>query len=77
MKHFFLFELGSVDVILEVDWLAKLGEVKLNWKTITMSFMRQGHDYPALSKNLVSSRELKKEIEIIVVCMCWRPEIGY
>lgn len=39
--NFFLFELGGVDLILGVAWLS-LGEVKVNWKTLTMSFMASG-----------------------------------
>lgn len=30
-KRFHLFELGGVDVILGVEWLAKLEEVTLEW----------------------------------------------
>lgn len=30
-EHFYFFELGGVDLILGVDWLAKLGEVTINW----------------------------------------------
>jgi len=37
-ETFFLFELGGVNVILGVAWLATLGDVKVNWKTLTMNF---------------------------------------
>ena len=42
MNYFFLFDLGGVDVILGMTWLASLGEVQHNWKTLTMSFRYQG-----------------------------------
>lgn len=35
---FFLFELGSMDIILSMDWLCKLGEVKVGWKLQIMKF---------------------------------------
>ena len=41
-ETFFLFELGGVDMILGVAWLATLGEVKVNWKTLTMNFCING-----------------------------------
>lgn len=37
-ENFYLFELGGVDLILAVSWLATLGEVKSNWKNLTMRF---------------------------------------
>ena len=37
-EKFFLFDLGGVDVILGVAWLEKLGDVKVNWKSLTMQF---------------------------------------
>lgn len=42
IHEFFLFELDSIEIILEVDWLCKLREVKLNWKVQTMKFNWQG-----------------------------------
>lgn len=33
-----VFELGGVDLVLGVSWLATLGEVQVNWKTLTMQF---------------------------------------
>jgi len=39
---FFLFDLGGVDLILGVAWLATLGEIKANWQTLSMSFIHQG-----------------------------------
>lgn len=36
--NFFLFELGSIDIILGIDWLYRLGEMKVNWRLQTMTF---------------------------------------
>jgi len=37
-EKFYLFELGRVDIILGVTWLAALEDVKVNWRTLTMTF---------------------------------------
>lgn len=37
-EEFYVFELGDVDVILGVAWLAKLGEVRINWENMTMIY---------------------------------------
>lgn len=37
-EKFYLFELRGVDMILGVEWLAKLGEITLNWREATMAF---------------------------------------
>jgi hypothetical protein len=33
-----LFDLGGVDIVLEVDWLRTLGDIIMNWNKHTMSF---------------------------------------
>nr|KYP48846.1 hypothetical protein KK1_029489 [Cajanus cajan] len=38
-EEFFLFDLGGIDVILGITWLATLGEVKVNWRTFNMTFV--------------------------------------
>ncbi|GJT66732.1 putative mitochondrial protein [Tanacetum coccineum] len=37
-EDFYPLELGSTDVILGVKWLRQLGEVRVNWKRLTMTF---------------------------------------
>lgn len=37
-EKFYLFELGGVHLILRVIWLPSLGEIKINWRNLTMSF---------------------------------------
>ena len=37
-QHFFLMELGGTDVILGVDWLASLGDIKANFQKMTISW---------------------------------------
>lgn len=34
IQNFLLFQLGGVDLILGVDWLGRLGEVKINWGSL-------------------------------------------
>nr|GEV43713.1 reverse transcriptase domain-containing protein [Tanacetum cinerariifolium] len=38
IEDFYLMELGSTDVILRVKWLRQLGETRVNWKELMMSF---------------------------------------
>ncbi|RDX85878.1 hypothetical protein CR513_32869, partial [Mucuna pruriens] len=42
VADFHLFNLGGVDVILGISWLEILGEVKVNWRTLYMSFEQNG-----------------------------------
>lgn len=38
IEDFLLLELGSTDVILGMKWLKTLGDMKVNWKQLTMVF---------------------------------------
>lgn len=60
-----LFEHGGVYVILRVEWLAKLGEVMINWRTMTMGYNMEGKRVliqgdPSLSRQLVEPQALLK-----------------
>lgn len=70
---FYLFELGGVGLILGVAWLATLGEVKVNWSTLTMTFLDHGKAVevrgdPSLVKTLIL---LMKISRIEAVSMLW------
>lgn len=39
---FFPLVLGSTEVILEIEWLEKLGNINTNWKLQTMQFRWNG-----------------------------------
>ncbi|KOM26277.1 hypothetical protein LR48_Vigan246s000500 [Vigna angularis] len=75
-EKFYLFELGGVDLFLVVSWLATLGEVKTNWKTLTMRFNQDAREVriqgdPTLTKRVITPATLLKEIEIEVVSLVW------
>ena len=38
MQHFFIMELGSTDLVLGMDWLASLWNVKANFKTLFLTW---------------------------------------
>lgn len=42
IQDFLPFRFGGVDVILGIDWLKRLGEVKTNWGKQTMHFEWNG-----------------------------------
>ena len=41
-EDFFPLELGSTDVILGLTWLRKLGNTRVNWQALTMTFQLEG-----------------------------------
>lgn len=60
-----VFELGGVDLILGVSWLATLGDIKANWQSLTMQFQtKQGpveiKGDPSLGKFIISPNKLLK-----------------
>lgn len=75
-EDFYVFELGGVDVILGVAWLAKLGEVSTNWGKMTMVYkvgdrkIRIRGD-PTLSRQLVNARGLLKLVEADSGAVVW------
>ncbi|KOM49767.1 hypothetical protein LR48_Vigan08g059400 [Vigna angularis] len=78
-ERFHLFELGGVDVILGVEWLAKLGEVTLNWGQLTMAYVQAGRRMtikgdPTLTRRLVEPAALLKMKEVEIWLLMW--ELG-
>ncbi|XP_052723768.1 uncharacterized protein LOC128193723 [Vigna angularis] len=78
-ERFHLFELGGVDVILGVEWLAKLGEVVINWGQLTMAYVQAGRQMtikgdPTLTRSLVEPAALLKMKEVEVWLLMW--ELG-
>lgn len=75
-ERFYLFELGGVDIILGVAWLATLGEVTINWGTLAMRFRHEGqkvtiHGDPTLTQELVSLAALLKVREVEAITVIW------
>ncbi|KAF7826330.1 Retrotransposable element Tf2 [Senna tora] len=66
-ENFYLFNLGDVDMILGVEWLESLGEVRVNWKQLTMKIKAEtgvvclARD-PALARSLVSMKNLMRSV---------------
>lgn len=64
-----LFPLGGVDIILGVPWLASLGDVIANWKSMFLSFTRDGPNIrfngdPPLARSEISTRGPEKLHEV-------------
>ncbi|XP_052728288.1 uncharacterized protein LOC108338275 [Vigna angularis] len=78
-EKFYLFDLGGVDMILGVEWLAKLGEITLNWRESTMAFDHAGKRVvvkgdPKLDKRVVEPEKLMKLSEVEVWAFVWSLE---
>ncbi|XP_073121107.1 uncharacterized protein [Henckelia pumila] len=66
----YLFDLGGVDLILGVDWLRTLGEVRVDWSKMIMKFVQAGQEFviqgdPTLSRSLMSLRSMTKTGDIV------------
>ncbi|XP_022640715.1 uncharacterized protein LOC111242322 [Vigna radiata var. radiata] len=75
-EDFYLFERGEVDVVLGVEWLAKLGEIRVDWKQMTMKYgsaetevVIRG-DSKSMMK-VITPEAFKKEIGIKTFAMVW------
>ncbi|KAJ9547436.1 hypothetical protein OSB04_019979 [Centaurea solstitialis] len=70
MNDFYPLELGSADVILGIKWLRELGDTRVNWRTLTMSFQHAGkrvtlYGEPGLHRGETSLQALvRKRLEI-------------
>lgn len=68
MENFLPLELRHSDLILGVEWLAKLGMVSTNWKVPLMQFTWQGSKVilkgdPSLERSLVTLKSMMKVIK--------------
>ncbi|GJR81588.1 putative mitochondrial protein, partial [Tanacetum coccineum] len=64
VEDFYPLELGSTDVILDVKWLRNLGDVHVNWKTLTMSF--KGPDGRVVLKGEPGLTRAKMSLQAII-----------
>lgn len=65
---FYALELGKLGVILGVQWLEKLGNVVVNWKTQVMRFQWEGREVtlkgdPSLKCSRISLKKLRKTLK--------------
>ena len=68
VENFLPLDLGSIDVILGIKWLQTLGEMKVNWKLLTMEFRVNSQVVvlrgdSSLSKTFVSLKTMIKVIQ--------------
>ena len=69
MEDFIPLELGSTDAILGIKWLQTLGEVKMNWKLLTMKFMVGLAEVtlcgdPSLCRSKLSFKAMEKSLKL-------------
>ncbi|XP_052733941.1 uncharacterized protein LOC108321488 [Vigna angularis] len=75
-EDFYIFDLGGVDVVLGVAWLAKLGEIRVDWKKMTLKYGSADAEVVirgdnTLMKKLITPEMLQKEAEIETVAVVW------
>ena len=73
------FNLGGVDLILGVAWLETLGDVRANWKKMTMAFDLLGENRilqgnPALSFSQASLKSIIHTQDVAVCIILWAME---
>lgn len=66
-QSFHVFDMGGNDMVMGVEWLRSLGEVKINWDELTMKFVigneeRQIRGDPSLVKTLASLNTMTKSL---------------
>lgn len=76
IEDFLLFELGATDVILGYAWLAKLGDTKINWGLLKLSWKIGSYwvtlvGDPTLSKEQVALHSMEKVIRHNIGDICW------
>ncbi|XP_060203103.1 uncharacterized protein LOC132631549 [Lycium barbarum] len=67
-QDYFLFNLGSADVLLGLEWLETLGDIQANFKTLTLKFEIEGQTRvvqgdPSWSKSVASLKTLFKALQ--------------
>ncbi|KOM24702.1 hypothetical protein LR48_Vigan2444s000100 [Vigna angularis] len=75
-EDMYVFELGGVDLILGIAWLAKLGEVVINWRDMSMQYVVAGEKMmikgdPVLSRQLVDPNALAKIMDAESWFLVW------
>lgn len=82
VQTFYPFPLRGIDAVLGIEWLSTLGEVKVNWRQLTMKIGKKSNRVcligdPALSRTQASlqsvMRTMKKKGEAFLV-ECYRME---
>lgn len=66
-QSFHVFDMGETDMVLGVEWLRSLGEVKVNWDELTMKLNigneeRRIKGDPSLVKTLVSLKSIIRNL---------------
>ncbi|CAL1400338.1 unnamed protein product [Linum trigynum] len=67
--------LSGFDIVLGVQWLATLGTVQCNWKTLELEFFWKGkiHHLNDINKDTPSKVDLKciteEEIQLLAICI--------
>ncbi|GKC55290.1 ty3-gypsy retrotransposon protein, partial [Tanacetum coccineum] len=72
-EDFLPLELGSTDAILGIKWLQTLGDVKMNWKLLTMKFMVGLGEVtlcgdPSLCRSKLSLKAMEKSLTANAEC---------
>ncbi|KAF2295631.1 hypothetical protein GH714_033358 [Hevea brasiliensis] len=73
----YLFPLGGVDIILGVAWLETLGDIRINWATMQMSFYWK-HEVitlsgnPSLTGSAVTVSQLHKILDVDYSVYLWQ-----
>ncbi|WVZ04403.1 hypothetical protein V8G54_025209 [Vigna mungo] len=75
-EDMYVFELGGVDLILGIVWLAKLGEVVINWRDMSMQYVVDGEKMMikgdlALARQLVEPGALAKIMDAESWFLVW------
>ncbi|KAJ1404919.1 hypothetical protein SESBI_26214 [Sesbania bispinosa] len=66
-QDFFIFDLGGAEVVLGMEWLASLGDIRANFQELTLMIPRKGGTMvlkgdPSLSRTAASFRSIMKAI---------------